>query len=89
MSEKTTSRDLISGKKEKTVQTKQLLIQGHLLRWEQYLANHKHKSQSSQVPGMGGYRNNCRNSSVRPNLVCRTYSFGSWGICDLLMVFRI
>lgn len=34
MSEKTTSRDLISGKKEKTVQTKQLLIQGHLLRWE-------------------------------------------------------
>lgn len=34
MSEKTTGRDLIGGKKEKTVQTKQLLIQGHLLRWE-------------------------------------------------------
>ena len=34
MSEKTIGRDLIGGKKEKTVQTKQLLIQGHLLRWE-------------------------------------------------------
>ena len=34
MSGKATGRDLIGNKQEKTVQMKQLLIQGHLLRWE-------------------------------------------------------